>query len=42
MAQEWFTFCACRGPGFKSHHPCGDSQPSVTPVPGDLTPSAGL
>jgi len=28
-----------RGPGFKSQHPCGSSQLSVTPAPGDLTPS---
>ena len=24
------------GPGFNSQHPHGGSQPSVTPVPGDL------
>ena len=30
-----------RGPGFKSQHPKGSSQPSLTPVPGTLT-SSGL
>lgn len=36
------TGCPCRGPGFDSQHPQGSSQPSVAPVPGDLTwPSAG-
>jgi hypothetical protein len=29
-----------RGPGFDSQHAQGCSQPSVTPVPGDPTPSA--
>ena len=29
-------------PGFGSQHLHGGSQPSVTPAPGDLTPSSGL
>jgi hypothetical protein len=28
--------------GFDSQHPFGGSQPSLTPVPGDLTPSYSL
>lgn len=32
------TDCSCRGPGFSSQYP----QMSVTPVPRDLVPSAGL
>ena len=31
--------CFCRGPGFSSQHPHGNSQFSVTTVPGDLIPS---
>jgi hypothetical protein len=30
--------CFCRGPRFDSQHPCGGSQPSVTPGPGDPMP----
>ena len=33
------TSCSSRGLGFNSQHPHGSSQLSVTPVPGDLTPS---
>jgi hypothetical protein len=33
------TDYSSRGPGFNSQHPHGSSQLSVTPVPGDLTPS---
>ena len=33
------TSCSCRGPGFSSQHPCGDSQSSIAPVAGELTPS---
>jgi hypothetical protein len=33
------TGCPSRGPGFNSQHPHGGSQVSVSPVPGDLTPS---
>jgi hypothetical protein len=29
-----------RALGFDSQHPCGSSERSVTPVPGDLTPSS--
>jgi len=29
-------------PGFNAQHSCGSSQLSVTPVPGDPTPSSGL
>lgn len=32
------THCSSRGPGFKSQHPHGGSQLSVTPVPVDLIP----
>lgn len=31
-----------RGPGFDSQDPCGGSQPSTTPVLGDLKLSSGL
>ena len=31
--------CSSRGPEFNSQHPHGGSQPSVTPVLGDLMPS---
>lgn len=30
------TCCSSREPGFKSHHPHGSSQASVTPVPEHL------
>ena len=33
------TSCSSRGPEFNSQHPHGSSKLSVTPVPGDLTPS---
>ena len=33
------TGCSSKGPRFNSQHPHGSSQLSVTPVPGDLTPS---
>jgi len=33
------TGCSSRGFRFNSQHPCGSSQLSVIPVPGDLTPS---
>lgn len=31
-----------RGPGYDSKHPYGGSQPSITPVPGRVTPSSGF
>lgn len=31
--------CSSKGPGFDPQHPYGDLEPSVTPEPGDLTPS---
>jgi hypothetical protein len=31
--------CSSKGPRFNSQHPHGSLQISVTPVPGDLTPS---
>lgn len=34
--------CSSRGSRFNSQHPHGRSQPSLTPVPGGLTPSSGL
>lgn len=34
--------CSFRGPGLNSQRPREGSQPSVTPTPGDLTPSSGL
>ena len=35
-----FSCFSCRQPGgFSSQHPCGSSQPSLTPVPEDLMPS---
>jgi hypothetical protein len=36
------TEYSCRGSGFNSQQPRGSSQLSVTPVPGDLTPSSAL
>lgn len=36
------TCCSCTGPGSDSQHPCGDSYASVTHVPWDPRPSAGL
>jgi hypothetical protein len=33
------TGCSSRRPGFNSQHPHGSSQPSVTPLSGDLKPS---
>jgi hypothetical protein len=33
------TSCSSRGPQFKSQHPDGSSQLSVTPFQGDPTPS---
>lgn len=39
MAQQLRPLLAIsRGSGFHSQHPHGISQPSVTPIPGDLTP----
>lgn len=34
------TYCAYRG--FMSQHPHGNTQPSATPVPGDMTPLSDL
>lgn len=34
--------CSCRGPAFCFKNPCGDSQPSFTPVPGTLISSSVL
>lgn len=34
--------CSSRGPRFDSQDPPGSSQPSIAPVPGDLTTSAHL
>ena len=34
--------CSCRGPRFGSQNPHSSSQPPVTLVPEDLTPSSGL
>ena len=31
--------CSSKGPGFNFEHPCGRTQLSVIPVPGDLTPA---
>lgn len=39
LAQGLRAFAALRGHGFDSQHPQGGSQPSVTPVPGDLMSS---
>lgn len=36
------TYCSCWGPELCSKHPHGGSQPSVAPVPANLTPSSGL
>ena len=36
------TGCACRGPRFSPQHPHVGSQPSITPVPGDLVTFSGL
>lgn len=36
------TDSSSRRSRFDSHQPYGSSQPSVTPVPGYLTPSSGL
>lgn len=36
------TGCFSTGPGFDSQHTHGGTQLSVTPVPGDLTPSSGF
>jgi hypothetical protein len=36
------TGCSCRGPGFGSQYPHGNSQLSVTSIPSDLMPSSGL
>lgn len=36
------TRCPSTGPLFSSQHPRGSSQPSVSPVPGDLSASSGL
>jgi hypothetical protein len=40
----WFRVyvALARGPEFDSQHPCGGSQPSITPVPEDLMPSSDL
>ena len=36
------TGCSSRGWGFNSfQYPHGSSQPTVSPVPGNLTPSSG-
>lgn len=34
--------CSCRGLRFESHYPHDSSQPSITSVPRDLTPSSDL
>lgn len=38
------TGCSSKGPGFNSQHPHGGSQPqhSLTPTPGNQTPSSGF
>jgi hypothetical protein len=36
------TLCSFRGLGFGSQHPHDSSQPSKTPVPGNLVPSSGF
>lgn len=36
---HWLLF---RGSTFDGQHPHGSPQPSITPVPGDLTPSSGV
>jgi hypothetical protein len=36
------TGCSSKGSEFDSQHPYSGSQPSVTPVPGDLMSSSGL
>ena len=36
------TGCSCSGSRFGSQNPHCDSQPSATPVPGDLTLPTGL
>lgn len=36
------TDCSSTGHTFDSQHINSDSQPSITPDPGDLTPSSGL
>jgi hypothetical protein len=36
------TGCSSRGPRFNSQHPYNGSQISVTPVPGNITPSSGF
>lgn len=44
--ERWLTVkrtcCSCRGPGFSSQNMHGGSQPLVTPVLGDVTPSLDL
>jgi hypothetical protein len=42
MAQWSGAMTAPSGPGFSSQNPHGGSQPSVTPVPGDMTFSSDL
>jgi|UPI0000F4F6F2 hypothetical protein len=37
--EQWLRFQNPALPGFKSQHLHGSSQLSVTPVPGNLTPS---
>lgn len=41
--QRWLSArCSCRGPGIHSQNPHGISEPSVIPVPENLTPSPDL
>ena len=42
MRLERWLSCSSRWPRFHSQHPHNGSQPSVTPVPGNLTPSSDL
>lgn len=36
------TDCSCRGPRLSSQYPLNGSQPSGTPVPGDLMPQGSM
>jgi hypothetical protein len=40
MAKWLQALAAFPGPGLDPYHPHGDSQPSLTPVSGDPTPSS--
>ena len=42
MAQHLNTDLSYGGPGFNSQYPYGGSQPFLTLVPGDSTPSSDL